>query len=267
MPAFDTVAGAVTTAGQSYAAATPATGDSFTVRNFPDVAQAHLLGILYHGSAARQGFRVRSPLMHDNVQGLRFVPGEVPTSILVPRVNGQRLYPQDVLVVELSTAPSTGAAGIALQIFYDQLPGASSRLAHWGDIKGLIKSEKTLLVAAGVGTANTWQDVVITTSENLLHANTDYAVLGYTIDQPGVAVGIKGIDTGNLRVCGPATTTTHITAEYFVRLSEESTYPTIPVFNSANAGSTFATVINYAAFGTAPNIVFYLAELTGRFGG
>jgi len=82
---------------------------------------------------------------------------------------------------------------------------------------------------------------VITTTENLLHANTDYAVLGYIVDVAVCLFGVKGVDTGNLRICGPGVLRSEVTSEYFARLSDETGMPTIPVINSANQGSIFAS--------------------------
>jgi hypothetical protein len=150
---------------------------------------------------------------------------------------------------------------VAPNIWYSDLGGASARLHTLGDIQGLVKTIKPLEVDwTTSGTAANWVDTVITASENLLHANTDYAVLGYITDVASLVVGIKGIDTSNLRVCGPGVTRSEVTQDWFVRQSQWTGRPWIPVFNSANQGSVFvsgAAVATSAAIKTS----LILAEL------
>jgi len=180
----------------------------------------------------------------------------------------QELHPQDTLTFEFTTAAATGKALGALAIYYDQLPGAAARLYSTGDIAGLVRNIKPLSVAIGVGanTAGIWYDLVITTTESLLHANTDYAVLGITFDQPVAAVAVKGIDTGNLRVGAPGNVNPAFGAEYFARLSRLSGMPCIPVINAANAGSTFVSLISSAATAAAGTVQLILAELSQNLG-
>lgn len=268
MAAIDTIAFGNNTAGSSYGAATPAAGDSRQIRNFPDAANAWLIGAFSHHVTSAQPYRIRSPLLHDNVQGLRFFPAELASPGELDPPLSQRLYAQDELIVEASTAPATGVAEIALPIYYEQLPGAAARLYSPGDVDGLIRSIKPVLVTltAASLTFNTWSGALLNSAEDLLHANTDYAVLGYTTDQPLAAVAIRGIDTANLRVAGPGTTRHDETRAYFRRLSYILGLPTIPVINSANVGATFVDAIAAAAPAANPNIVVVLGELSQRLG-
>lgn len=264
MAAIDTIASFQGTVGSTLAAGTMATGDSATVRNFPPSAQALLLQAFYDDVTSPLPWRVRSPLLHDNVDGIEFDPGSAAPILLFPRGVQQPLQAQDQLVFELSTAAATGKALGAIQVFYSQLPGASARLYRPADIDGIIKNVKPLRVAVGSGanTAGAWYDLVITTTENLLHANTDYAVLGITCTAAVAAVGIKGTDTGNLRVCASGGTNNNIGPEAFWRLSEESGLPCIPVINAANAGSTYISLISSAATAAASVVSVILAELS-----
>ncbi len=266
MAAIDTIAFGNNVAGSSYGATTLASGDSRQVRNFPDSANAWLIGAFSQHVTSAQPFRIRSPLLHDNVQGLRFFPGELVSPGELDPPLSQRLYAQDELIVEASTAAATGVAEIALPIYYEQLPGAQARLYTPGDVDGLIRNIKPVLVTiAGVG-FNAWTGALLNSVEDLLHANTDYAVLGYTTDQGVCAVAIRGIDTANLRVAGPGVTRHEETRAYFRRLSYILGLPTIPVINSANVGATFVDVIAAAAPAANPNIIVYLGELAQRLG-
>lgn len=264
MAAIDTIASFQTTVGSTLAAGVMATGDSATVRNFPPEQQAHIIAAFYDDVTSPQFARVRSPLLADNVRGLEFNPGATAPENLFPSAFPQRLYAQDALTFELSTAATTGKALLAVSIYYDQLPGAAARLYNPGDIQGLVVNIKPVFVAIGSGanTAGQWLDTLITTTENLLVANTDYAVLGIAFDQAVAAVGIKGQDTGNLRVCAPGAVAPKYGADYFYRLSQLTGKPCIPVINSANAGSTFVSLVSSAATGAAGTILLYLAELS-----
>lgn len=258
--AFDTVGFSLLNPGATFTAATPSPGDSFVVRAFPvQSSRARLFRVIRQGVTAG-GVRILSPLLHDNVRGITQLTTETPTTFAFPREVQQDLRPQDTLIVQISGGGAETDAG-ALMLYYNDLPGANARLAMPADILPRIKNIKPMevdftTVVAGTG----WLDTVITTTEDLLHANTDYAVLGYTVDTAGVAVGIKGIDTSNLRVCGPASTASIVTGDYFWETSMRDGIPMIPIFNSANKGSTFVSMLAVAA--AATKVILNLAELT-----
>lgn len=263
MPAIDTIGVFQTTVGSSYAAGAVANGDSLTVRNFPQSSEAHLLDVFADFVTSAQPFRIRSPLLHDNVQGIRLFAGATVSGPLLPDAMTQQLHPQDTLIVEQSTAAATGKALAALALYYDQLPGAAARLYNPGDVMGLVENIKPLPVSIGAGanTAGQWLDTVLTDEESLLHANTDYAVLGILTDLAIATIAVKGIDTGNLRVAAPGITRPEVTANYFVALSEATGKPCIPVINSANVGATYLSIISAAATAAASNPQLILAEL------
>lgn len=263
MPALDTIAAFQGTVASTLAAGTIAPGDSATIRNFPQSAYARLVGAFYDDVTTPLAWRIRSPLLHDNVRGIQFNPGAAAPSELFPWSVGQPLQPQDQLTFELSTAAATGKALGAIAVYYSQLPGASARLYSPGDVTPLVENVKPVLVSIGSGanTAGQWFDSVITTTENLLHANTDYAVLGATLDVAVAAIAVRGIDTGNLRCAVPGGVNNPYGPDYFVRLSAMTGLPCIPVINAANAGSTFVSIISSAATGAASSLTLYLAEL------
>jgi len=256
--AIDTV-GFVATNPGALLAATASTGDSFTVRNFAQTDSAKLLALGRQG--VTEGLvRVRSALLHDFVRGIMFTPSETPAAVLLPRSVSQLLHPQDVLTVELGGGAAEVDAGY-FQVAYSNLPGGGARLHMLADIDSIIKNIKPVEVDFNTAAvAGQWQDTTIVTTENLLHANTDYAVLGYVVDIACLAFGIKGIDTSNLRVCGPGVVRSEVTSNYFVNLSNDTGLPTIPVINSANAGGLFASCIAVAT-GAAIKGQLILAEL------
>jgi hypothetical protein len=258
--AIDCVGFFATNPGAGGGAATVATGDSFTVRSAAASSRVILEEIVRQGAAA--GFvRVRSPLLHDNVRGIMFTPTDTPSRMLLPPDAGQPLTPLDNLIVEVSGGGAEVDGGF-LEIYYENAAGLSQRLHSPGDIIGNIRNIKPMQVACAVGaTAFVWTDVVITTTENLLHAASDYAVLGYVTDTACAAVGIKGQDTSNLRVCGWGSTDPTDTSDYFIKKAERENRPWIPVISAQNRFSTFATILTSAVAGTI-NVQFVLAELT-----
>lgn len=248
--------------GSSGAAVTIATGDSLTIRNFADTDEARLVAITRVG--ATSGFvQVKSPLMHDDVRGIEFTTAETPSTFLMPRDVGQKVYPSDTLSVTISGGTAETDLAV-LSVFYNNLPGAAARLHPWSDIAGNIKNIKPLEVICNVsGTEGEWTDTVITTTEDLLHVNSDYAVLGYVADTALAAVGVKGQETGNLRVTGPSVTSVDDTSDYFIRMSQYHGLPMIPVFSGINKGSVYLSAVNDGAT-SAAILQLVLAELTTK---
>ncbi len=258
--AIDTIVGHAVDPGATVTAVTMATGDTLQVRSFNPPANCRLERVIRAG--ATSGIvQVRSPLFHDDVRGIRFTSAETPSVLLMPPEMGQNLQSGDTLTLELTGgAAETDLA--ALVLYYSNVAGASARLHSWGDISALIANIKPVEVdCVASATIGTWVDTVITTTENLLHANTDYAVLGYVCDVAVACVALRGQDTGNLRIGGPGTTATDDTSDYFVQWSNREGTPHIPVINAANAGGLFASVIDVAA-NTAVKVQFILAELS-----
>jgi hypothetical protein len=262
MPAIDMVLTAATNPSAGPTAFTAASGDSLSVRNFAFADGAQLQNLIRMGTTA--GFsQVRSPLLHDNVRGIRVTPGESPSVFSLPGVAMQNLRPQDTLIVE----GSGGAAEvdlICLTNYYNNLPGAQARLFNWGDISPLIKNIKPISVAVTTSvTAGTWTDTVITTTEDLTHANTDYALLGYMASTAVGVVALKGIDTGNLRAGGPGSTSELATTNYFQYMGQATGQPWIPVFNSANKNGTFVSC-TAATASVSTTIELIFAELSSN---
>lgn len=244
---------------QPLTATTTATGDSATVRYFPTTSKARLETVCMQNSGPA-AIQIKSPMFHDNVTGLTFQFNEHPSTYLLPQEVGQPLVPGDVLTV-LMTAAATSDSVAVLCNYYENLPGASARLYSWGDISGNIKSIKACEVDCTTNaTIGQWSDTLITTTENQLHARTDYAVLGYEAQTAVTTVAVKGQETGNLRVGGPGPTSSFPTSDYFVSMSNMHGTPHIPVFNADNRGSFYvSTAANTAS--VASKITLILAEM------
>src|SRR5215472_4984726 len=245
--ALDTIVTSAVNPGAGPASFTTAvSGDSLTVRNFPQSATARLIQ-LYRRGATSGFFRVRSPLLHDNVRGIMFTSGETPSLFALPERTSQALQAQDTLIAEGSGGAAETDLGI-LTLYYSDLLGAAARLKMWGDIQGLVKSIKPITVAVtSSATIGAWVDTVVTTTEDLTHANTDYAVIGYITNVALGYVALKGSDLGNLRVGGPGSINVEDTSDYFVDQSVLHGIPFIPVINSANKNGIFVSVVDQAA--------------------
>lgn len=263
--AAETIAFFATNPGAGGAAATMATGDSNRVRTFAQTTPSKLIAACRQG--VTEGFlQIASPALHDNVRGIRFITSETPTSFALPRQIGQPLVPGDTLNITLAGGGAEVDAG-ALTFFYGDLSGIAARLHGWSDIAGQVEHVKVLEVDFNTAAvAGQWQDTVITTTEDLLNADRSYAVLGYSTDIAMVAVGIKGQETGNVRLCGPGITRTDDTSDYFAEMSELFGVPMIPVISANNKGSIFVSAAAVQV-GAAAKVCLYLGRLAPGFAG
>lgn len=257
--ALEVISTFVANPGATFTAAAASPGDSLNVRNFATTDSAVLVNLIRRGATSGAA-RVRSPLLHDNVRGIAITTGQTPSIFGLPRELSQPLYAQDRLIVEVTGGAAETDMAL-LVIYYSNLLGVASRLHMRGDIEGNVRYIKPLTVAVtNSATIGTWTDTVITATEDLTHANKDYAVLGYITDAALGAVAVKGIDTGNVRVGGPGSVNTEDTADYFVAQGIYHNMPYIPVINSANKAGTFVSTVDTVASSTA-NVTLILAEL------
>lgn len=241
---IDTVLGdvhnALTTAA-GLTAATAATGDSFTVRDFAPQYYAKLESMFLQGSGTRQA-RIISPRFHDNVTGITIQSAESPTDFPFPQEVGQRLYSSDQLTVSLDAAASSDTV-VALLNYYQNIDGISANLVSWADIVSKYANMKIAQVAVtSNATIGQWTDTVITTTENQWKADHSYAVLGFLSNAALCVMALKGPATGNLRVGCPGATSTLDISRYFVEMSNMHNAPHIPVFKANDRANTYVSV-------------------------
>jgi hypothetical protein len=260
MSSIDTILGKVTNVNGVLTGVTVAPGDSLTVRNFPTPGQAFLENVIMKGATLPTA-RILSPYLHDTTRGITFISGQSPTVRTLSRRAPQMLTAQDTLIVQ-ETSGAADSSAVALQVYYSDLGASDARLASWGDVAGIIQNIKPLEVdVTASATIGAWNDTAITTTENNLKANTDYAVLGYLVDVACLCVAVKGQDTGSLRIAGPGSILAHETDDYFARLSDETGRPHIPIINAANVNNTTVSVADNAA-STAVKVQLILAQLS-----
>ncbi len=258
--AYELVAGRALNPGATITAVTANTGNSLTVRAFPPSSSAWLEG-LWAQNATAGIVRVRSPKLHDAVQGIRVRSTADRVFDLLSDYSASRLYPTDTLTLEISGGGAETDVAV-MAVYYDDLDGSDAKLVGWEQVRGSIASLVTAEVAvAGPTTAGDWSaGVNLNTTFDLFKADTKYAILGYTVDVECAAVGVVGPDTGNYRVGGPGCIQVLETRDWFIRQSQLSGRPHIPIINSNNKGGTQVAVCHDTAGGTF-NVNLFLAEL------
>ena len=237
--ALELITGFVTAPSTTLTALTMAGSDTLTVRSFNDPAKAMLLTNWTDSQGIGQ-FQIRSPKFHDNVQGITIGTQISEPQPLMPLGQPQRLYSQDTLTALLSGSATGGdiETGCFLN-YYEDLPGADARLAHWDDIKDKIESIMISTNTLSTGTAGGYsgQEAINAEVDNW-KANRDYALLGYQTTIECASIRWQGSDVANLGVGGPGHENfKELTGNWFRRLSEAFNLPLIPIFNAANKSS------------------------------
>lgn len=249
---------------------------SFVVRSYQEGSGAYLENVWGATSAAPWLLSIKSPRLHDDVLGMEYALGAYTNTgstvifnpqELMPGEQTQYLYATDTLSVTANAATGTNKLVGVFNVRYNDLGGVSARLFDWSTIKPMIKNYAGFLLqpqaSSTVGQFGT--GVALNSTSQRWKANTDYAILGYSVNTPCAAVVINGVDIGNLYVGGPGLPTAALTGAFFVEQSRMYGTPHIPVINSLNVGGTFAYVADITA-STQVNLVLHVAELNQRIG-
>ena len=236
--AMEVVAGFVTAPGATLTALTMAAGSSLTIRNARLDSRVFLLNAWADWQTAGV-FQLRSPKLHDNVRGLRFRGFASEVKPLMPKRSRQPLVPQDTLVGELSGSATAGDIETgAFMVWYEDLPGAEGRYVSAQEVWDRGVEVATIENLLALGTAGGFSgEEAINAEQDLLKANTDYALIGYLVDAEAALIRWRGADTANLGIGGPGDELGRdYTASWFLDLSKAWDLPLVPVFNSANKG-------------------------------
>jgi hypothetical protein len=264
MTAWDLVGMGVTTAAGvgTFTACTGYSGQTATIRNTDLGSKVNLEGFWTDGIQTTIA-RVRSPRLHDNVQGIRYNQPAASQLNLLGLAPQTPLVPQDTLIVEAAGA-AADATGVYLNVSYASLPGSDGNYASWAQVKPRIVDIMTQEVQfAAAATANGWTaGTPLNTFTDLMKANTWYALLGYITSASVGAISLLGPDTGGLHVGGPGMANALETREWFRWQDEYGEEPGIPVINSANKAGTFVYVGSQGANYTG-NVDLLFAELSG----
>jgi hypothetical protein len=262
---LDTVTFQTTAPGvAAFATATAAAGDSFTVRNANLASQVTLLQHWVWNNAAGTT-RIRSPKLHDNVQGIRREIIAAQVDITETFALGQRLYPQDTLIVEMEGSATGGQIETgSMLIYYQDFPGIAGSFIDLNILRANTVNLFSPVINTTPGVTGGYSGTTaINATEDLYIANTWYAVLGMICTARCATIAVRGPDTGNLRCSCPGETLKQdVTARWFALLTAWYGLPLIPCFNSANKASTFIDIVSNQT-GTATNVNLMLAQLTG----
>lgn len=237
MPAaLELVSGRAVAPSTNFTGLTVNAGNSLTVRAAEQGSFILLLQIWCDTQAAGT-LRVRSPRLHDNVQGIRLdtVAGDVVP--LLPWGLAQPLLSQDPLTVEITGSATAGdVEAVSMLVYYQDLPGSDARLAAWEEVAPRIRHVMTIENTLALGTSGDYSGEEAINSEfDQWRADTDYALLGYFVDTECCSIRWRGADLGNYGVGGPGEPgLRHITKDWFLLLSQAYGLPLIPVFNSDN---------------------------------
>ena len=253
-------------------------GDSLAVANYGGDASTSGARILEAWAidstsvAELQLIYTRPQSTHDQQHGVRFgisslVPGgagKPAAQQLLPGLVTADLYKSDTLLPQVS---GTAADGFVLSWVteYDDLPGALGVFSSWAQIQALQLSvvgiQVTAVASATVGAYGTQR--AFNADDDRLHANTWYALLGYTVQTPVTTISMLGPDWGGQRIGGPGSVLESQTSTWFVDQALKWDKPIIPCFNSNNKGNILVQVADNVA-NTSPKIDFLLYELTGQ---
>jgi hypothetical protein len=257
--------------GGAFEALAAGTGDSLTFFNVPQGSQAYIAEVWGVDDANPCEIEITASRFHDQVAGIRCnVPdGDLVAmtdrcTLLVPRGFDQPIYPSDVMTVQ-ANGTAADNVNVTMILRYDDIPGISARLATADYVRSSMKNLVGIRVVPTGGAGQWGTSVTLTSTESRLHANTDYALLGWTTTLTASAIAISGIDTGNLKVGGPSLADGGHDSYFFSDLSDYYGVPAIPVINSNNAGATNVQVAHPTSRATAVDLLF--AELSRPFSG
>ncbi len=261
MSAIEVVGGRVVNPGAVVTELTPLTGQTFAVRTTPEGTKVTLEN-MWGDNATGGVARIRSPRMHDNVQGIRVRVPKTDRRLLLPFAAKEPLYNQDTLIVE-SSGGGAETDTVYYLVSYEHLPGSEGNFKHPSEVfpRILNLAGIELKPKSGAVTGQWGVGVALNSLMDQFKRPHEYAILGYITSADCGAVAFHGTDIGEVRVGGPGTVEPGWTGEYFVRLSEETGLPCIPCFQAGNVASILAEVSSAGAETEFPLTVL-VAELS-----
>lgn len=237
--AMELLCGFATAPGATATALTMNTGNSNVIRNGLEGKKILLLSAWADWQTAGV-FRIRSPKLHDNVQGIRLAGTASIPQPMWPTGAMQPLYPQDTLTLDITGSAVAGdIETAALLVYYEDQPGIAARFIDSKQLHDRTIEILTVENTLALGTAGNYSgEEAINAEFDQFKVNEDYALIGYNVTAECAAVRWRGVDTGNLGIGGPGIEDLkHLTANWFAYLSDAYGIPLIPVFNSAQRGA------------------------------
>lgn len=245
MLTLDSIGITATAPGATGAAFAAVTNDSLTVKHCKG-GRADIAAIWcdFQGGGFIQ---VNWPTAHDVTRGWR--ARVVASEVTARNVLGLRFPVNEQETMTVLGAGSATAGDVengVIQLIYPEgIPGVAQNMISWSQLKRRAAKERTQTTVdftIDVTAGGAWNgSELINADSDLLIANREYAVLGIEFGVECCAIGIRGADTGNLRLAVPGSIEfADLSHEWFALLSRAwGDEATIPVINSANKSATF----------------------------
>ena len=288
MPILESLAFTGSNSAAAFVTATGVGTDTGTIRNYSAGTRGSIIQVWGQAISPAE-YQVFSPEMHDVQSGslrgqFRGVGGTTGLTLsgaagalgtvsqfLLPYEFEQPVNAQQSLTVKVKgniapapVSPVDVALGIGMLIYYDSVPGLGMRLTTPEDVKSKLVNLVGATVLSASGLQYTTTSVALNAGGGFpsFRNNTDYAILGYTTDIDCLSVNFKGSATSNIHIGGPGLSwNPDLTKNLFVTLSRIYGRPLIPVFNSADAASTFLEIANSTGGAVQPQVSLNLAQL------
>ena len=243
---LDTVSFTVTAPGASPGTAMAAVaGDTAVVRNSRKDALVLCLAMWVKAQGAGITTMVW-PSGHDLVRGVRQVNVANQISQKVPWGSAYRFRAQDPITMTQIGSAVAGDVELAhLLMYYEDLPGVDAHMINLAMLRSRGVASLTVQDTITPTAASAYSGPrFLNAGSDLLKADTEYAVLGGTVQVDCGALTLRGVDTGNLRVSIPGESgDENWNNNFFVHLSEIHDLNCIPVINSANRGGIIVEVV------------------------
>lgn len=251
-------------------------GDSLSVANF-NTGSARVLeawGIDASSVMELAWVYTRPEATHDQQRGLRvMIPATTYGAVgargalnILPGGAVINLFKSDTATISV-TGTANDDVAVSYVIEYDDLPGASAMFITPGQLQALHKSTLGIRVdAVASATEGAYGATrAFNTDDDRLHANTWYAILGWSTQIAVTTVALVGPDWGGQRIGGPAGVGEQDSNTWFLDQSIKWSKGLIPCFNSNNKGNVLVQVADGTA-STSPKIDFLLYELSNMPG-
>lgn len=269
--------------GGAFEALAAGTKDSLSIVSTgdPNTPAGWIEEVWAGNSAHKMEWEIFSQRFGDNQNGLRgqfmFNPtmsgADGVPQLVFPRTLDIPVWSSDALNVSVNGTASDNA-NVGYQIYYQNFLGSSQRLASAQTVENTVRSgiagnSRVLGIEVTVTpgtTGNYGTAVALNANDDRLQADYDYALIGYSCDQPVMCFGITGPDTGQYRIPMPGSWDARHTADWFFQQSRWRQSNRVPVINANNKGQTFLDAIDPANPG-ATKLSLYLAQLPTKFNG
>jgi hypothetical protein len=260
--------------GSAFEALAAVSQDSLSIISFPDGSQAWVEEIISGNSTSKMEVSIASTRFGDPTYGLRVQHQFNPTlsgadgdpQLLLPPEFDAPVFSTDTLTVQVNGTASANA-NVTLQLYYGGIEAVQQRLASWDLVRSNIARTIAVEVTVTPGTTGSpGTAVAINANDPRLLANADYALLGYTSDQPVTCFRIYGPDTGFYKIPFPGHWNSRITGGWFIHSGQTRQRPHIPVINSQNGPQTFVDALSSANPG-ATKLSLLMAQLRTPYTG